>query len=278
MAITDLTGTSWVLAAAGIEAAQSAYGDTQIRIEFTSNNTFYPQIYCFKNSGITYLNYGGTEVYNTNDGFLNAAYTLIENISRGTDVTSAAAIAWFETAGTLQPVPLLTTDQELVSIADAIRARGGYPASNTLEYPAGFVDGIENIPDTQPETLATITASHNSSTFTTIGLDPNKAFIYSFVPDFFSYQDGVFTCKKAGTYSVKVYARGAYASQGTTIYCYWRFYKNSTIVESYTSGHTYNNAGATTAFGVTLAENDTFYGQVRNSTGSTTVTLAYIIY
>ncbi len=278
MAITDLTGTSWLLTAAGIEAAQSAYGDIQIRIEYTSNNIFYPQLRCYENSGETYVLYGGTEIYSTTDGFLDAAYALIENIRSGADVSSSAAIAWFETAGTLQPVPLLTTDQELTSIADAIRARGGYPASNTLEYPAGFIDGIENIPYNQPEVFGTITASHNSSTFTTIGSDNSKAHIVVNDRNFFEYNQGVFTCKKAGTYGIWVYARGAYASQGTAIYCYWRFYKNNTIVASYTSGNTYNNAGNTTAFVVTLTEGDTFYGQVRNSTGVTSVTLSYIIY
>lgn len=278
MSITNLTGTSWVLNTAGIEAAQTAYGDVMYSIHFASNNNLYVSLTCYKNAGVTRLNYGGTTVYNTNDGFIDNAYVLIENITGGTDVQNAATISWFETAGTLLPVPLLTTEQELTSIADAIRARGGYPASDLLEYPDDFITGITNIPDTQPETLGCITCSGSGTTYVTIGSDQNKPFIYSYVPDFFSYNAGVFTCKKAGNYTVKVYARGSYNSSGTAINCYWRFYKNNTIVESYTSGTDYRNPGAITTFGVTLAENDTFYGQVRNSSGTTTVTLAYIIY
>lgn len=278
MAITTLIGTSWLLSAAGIEAAQTAYGDTIIRIEFTSNNSNQNRLYCYKQLNVTYLDYSGLEVYNTNDGFSDNAYALIENISFGTDATSAAAIAWFEAAGTLQPVPLLTTDQELTSIADAIRARGGYPSSNLLEYPAGFVDGIANIPDFVPEILASITCSFTSSTFVVAGSDPNKPCIYGYVPEYFTYNAGIFTCVKPGTYSVKVYARGSYNNGGTAINCYWRFYKNSEIVESYTSGNTYRNVGATTAFSVTLAAGDTFKGECRNSTGTTTVTLSFIIY
>lgn len=278
MAITTLIGTSWLLSSAGIEAAQTAYGDSQIRIAFTSNNTFYPLLNCYENFGETYLLFGGTEVYNTTDGFSYAAYTLIENISGGTDVQNATAISWLETAGTLLPGPLLTTDQELTSIADAIRARGGYPSSNLLEYPAGFVTGIENIPDFVPEILASITCSFTSSTFVVAGSDPNKPCIYGYVPEYFTYNAGIFTCVKPGTYSVKVYARGSYNNSGTAINCYWRFYKNSEIVASYTSGNIYRNVGATTAFSVTLAAGDTFKGECRNSTGTTTVTLSFIIY
>lgn len=282
MAISDLTGTSWKFPATGVGLSG---GDITGTIWFESNGNEYAQIYCSEGLSGPVLVYRGpvrTTAYDAATGWADEAYRIID-ITGGSGATSAAVIAWLEAEAEQIPGPELrktytTTGAELASVADAIRARGGYPASDLLEYPAGFVYGIENIPDTQPETLATITCSSNTSSFVTIGSDQNKAFIYSYVPDFFDYNAGVFTCKKAGKYGVQVYARGAYASQGTTIYCYWRFYKNSEIVASYTSGKVYNNAGARTAFSVTLEENDTFYGQVRNSTGVTSVTLAYIIY
>ena len=39
----------------------------------------------------------------------------------------------------------VTTNQELTSIADAIRTKGG--TSETLNYPSGFVSAIDNIYD-----------------------------------------------------------------------------------------------------------------------------------
>lgn len=42
------------------------------------------------------------------------------------------------------PVPYITTDTELTSIANAIRTKGGTSAS--LTYPDGFVSAIEAIP------------------------------------------------------------------------------------------------------------------------------------
>lgn len=282
MAISDLTGTSWQFPATGVGLSG---GDILASISFESNGNEFIRLDCSEGlSGpvLVYRLSASVTVYDAATGWADEAYRIID-ITGGSGATSAAVIAWLEAEAEQIPGPELrktytTTGAELASVADAIRARGGYPASNLLEYPAGFVTGIENIPDTQPETLACVVCSGSGTTFVTIGSDQNKPFIYSYVPDFFSYNAGVFTCKKAGTYSVRVYARGAYNSSGTAINCYWRFYKNSEIVESYTSGTVYRNPGAITAFGVTLAENDTFYGQVRNSSGTTTVTLAYIIY
>lgn len=58
------------------------------------------------------------------------------------------------------PIPYLTNDQELTSIADAIRTRGG--TSATLEYPTDFVSAIEAIPsggDVNVETSKSYTVS-----------------------------------------------------------------------------------------------------------------------
>ena len=282
MAISDLTGTSWQFPATGVGLSG---GDILASISFESNGNEFIRLDCSEGlSGpvLVYRLSSSVTVYDAATGWADEAYRVID-ITGGSGATSAAVIAWLEAEAEQIPGPELrktytTTGAELASVADAIRARGGYPASNLLEYPAGFVTGIENIPYNQPEVFGTITASHNSSTFTTIGSDNSKAHIVVNDRNFFEYNQGVFTCKKAGTYGIRVYARGAYASQGTTIYCYWRFYKNNTIVSSYTSGHNYNNAGDYTSFGVTLDVGDTFYGQVRNSQGTTSVTLAYIIY
>lgn len=57
----------------------------------------------------------------------------------------------------------LTTDTDLVSIANAIRTKGGTQAS--LEYPDGFVDAIENIPSGGgSEKTVSITLAYGQST------------------------------------------------------------------------------------------------------------------
>ena len=282
MAISDLTGTSWQFPATG---AGLIGGDILANISFESNGNEFIRLECSEGlSGpvLVYRLSSSVTVYDAATGWADEAYRIID-ITGGSGATSAAVIAWLEAEAEQIPGPELrktytTTGAELASVADAIRARGGYPASNLLEYPAGFVTGIENIPDFVPEILASITCSFTSSTFVAAGSDPNKPCIYGYVPEYFTYNAGIFTCVKPGTYSVKVYARGAYNTSGTAINCYWRFYKNSEIVESYTSGTTYRNTGATTAFSVTLAAGDTFKGECRNSTGTTTVTLSFIIY
>lgn len=48
-------------------------------------------------------------------------------------------------------IPYITTDVELVAVADAIRTKGG--TSETLEFPDGFVDAISAIETGGSETL-----------------------------------------------------------------------------------------------------------------------------
>ena len=55
------------------------------------------------------------------------------------------------------PIPYITTDTELTSIANAIRTKGGTSAQ--LVYPAGFVSAIEAIPTGGDETLYVFTDS-----------------------------------------------------------------------------------------------------------------------
>lgn len=176
--------------------------------------------------------------------------------------------------GELLMADYLTTDTELTSIANAIRTKG--MTSAPLAYPDEFIGAIYDLPSLAACAIA-ICGSGSGSTWTTVGSSSTAACIAQTDYSFFDDLDGVFTCRKAGTYIIDYYVRGAYNSSGTAINAYFRIYQNSTIVDSVESGTIYRNAGGTGTVLVTLAEGDTLYAQQRSSSGTTTTTFAMIV-
>lgn len=81
---------------------------------------------------------------------------------------SGLGVTNFYSVASAIPVPYLTTDQELASVADAIRAKGA--TSALLVYPNGFVSAINAIPTGGGANLETgsqtITATESSQSIT----------------------------------------------------------------------------------------------------------------
>lgn len=284
MAISDLTGTSWLFPATGVGLSG---GDILASISFESNGNEFIRLDCSEGlSGpvLVYRDVAATTVYDAATGWIADGYRIID-ITGGSDATSAAMIAWLEAEAQQTDPPALrktylTTGAELASVADAIRARGstrGQPWESPIEYPDGYVDAIAAIPHDRPEIAGCILGSGSGTTMVTLGADPAKAFVYSYDPNWFDYNAGVFTAKQAGTYWLDIYARGSYNSSGTQLSCFWQVLQNDTAVISATSGTTYRNAGATTGGSVTLAVGDELCIQQRVQTGTTSTTVGMVI-
>ena len=96
-------------------------------------------------------------------------------------------------------------------------------------------------------------------------------------PNLFTYDDGIFTCVKPGSYTVSFYGRGAYNSSGTARYLYYRMYKNGSIVKSVTSGTSIGTGGYTTTYTATFAKDDTFYITGAVNSGNLAMSIGYII-
>ena len=279
MAILDLTGTSWLFPATGVGLSG---GDIVASISFESNGNEFIRLDCSEGlSGpvLVYRDVAATTVYDAATGWIADRYRIID-ITGGSGATSAAMIAWLEAEAEQIPGPelrttYLTTGEELASVADAIRARGGW--SNPIEYPDEYVDAIAAIPHDRPEIAGCILGSGSGTTMVTLGADPAKAFVYAYDPNWFDYNAGVFTAKQAGTYWLDIYARGSYNGSGTQLSCFWQVLQNGTAVISATSGTTYRNAGATTAVSVTLAVGDELCIQQRVQTGTTSTTVGMVI-
>ena len=282
MAISDLTGTSWLLPATGVGLSG---GDVYANVWFESNGNEYLAFECAEGLSGPILVYGRTiTVYDASTGWIADGYRIID-ITGGTGATSADLIAWLEAEAEQTDPPqlrktYLTTGAELTAVADAIRARGstrGQPWEAPIEYPDGYVDAIAAIPHDRPEIAGCILGSGSGTTMVTLGADQAKAFVYAYDPNWFDYNSGVFTAKQAGTYWLDIYARGSYNSSGTQLSCYWQVLQNGTAVISATSGTTYRNAGATTGGSVTLAVGDTLCIQQRVQTGTTSTTVGMVI-
>ena len=136
MAITDLTGTKWVL---NEYPPYSGLLDTTFTLNFNSNSNSYNSLYIDQDGAneenyyIT-LRYGSTRVYfegvydlNTVDDttyWIDSAYRLIE-ITGGTDATNATLIAWLQANATQVEVTDLTgTTWYLNQTIPAGRANG----------------------------------------------------------------------------------------------------------------------------------------------------------
>lgn len=149
MAITNLTGTTWLINRLPATPSVTIYG----YIDFTSNSNQFDAITLYnKRDGDGNIAYRmGTDypftAYDSLAGWAASAYRTI-TITGGTDVTNASLISWLEANATQVQTTMIytTTGTELSSIADAIRSATGQ--SGDIEYPDGFISGISNIKST----------------------------------------------------------------------------------------------------------------------------------
>lgn len=87
---------------------------------------------------------------------------------------------------------------------------------------------------------------------------------------YFSFADGIFTCVKAGTYTIKYFARGAQGTSGAdgpSVNNSYKVYKNSTSIAS---GNAAGTGGARGSVEISLAVNDTVYMTCVNASTSNT--------
>lgn len=137
MAITDLTGTTWVINA----YPTISYDLIGYDVNFTTNNTSY-WAFIQDEGNIRYI--GNTTAYAYGDGigWTNEAYRTVV-FTGGDDITNISLITWLQANAIIQTNDYFTCTDELKSIADAIRTKGGTSAS--LIYPDGFVTAINNL-------------------------------------------------------------------------------------------------------------------------------------
>lgn len=127
MAITDLTGTSWVLNL----LLDTYLGNISSKnINFISNGNNYNTI-TYEGVGSSHtLSYGNTTVWyenvNVNDTWSDPKYRIIY-ITDGADVTNATLIAWLQNNATLVPVVDLT---DTTWIINSLTAESGYGEFN----------------------------------------------------------------------------------------------------------------------------------------------------
>ena len=118
------------------------------QISFTSNGQKYTSIGADYDAGsFVILRYDNDEVagYDTAVGdlvyeFNNEAY---RKLTFDTPPTGAL-LTWLQSNATRQVVEYLTTETDLIKVANAIRAKSGTTAK--LSFPDGFVQAINSIP------------------------------------------------------------------------------------------------------------------------------------
>lgn len=146
MAVADLTGTTWVINEN--PDVDSSHGDYYITFldgmeeEWDIFSYGWGPMIEYINSYLEHSEF----VYQESEGWAEVGYRTI-SITAGDDVTNAALIAWLEANAVQQGVirnDYFTCTDELKSVADAIRTKGGTSAS--LTYPNGFVTAINNLP------------------------------------------------------------------------------------------------------------------------------------
>ena len=146
----NLIGTTWTFnsdanMASGVRGTNAPL--TKIN-SFTSNGTTYSMISYEIGKSDDYVLYGTTRVcygYNASWNWYDDSFKTItiNSIASGSE---SALETWLESNATqvIAIVDYVTTNQELESVADAIRSKGG--TSSPLVYPTGFVSAINAIP------------------------------------------------------------------------------------------------------------------------------------
>lgn len=240
MAITDLTGTYWII------DKLPKYGNGQVpylgskSITFTNDNdTYYGLLQTQEAYYEVVLNYK-TSPSSSNyvkvfdgrqyDGWDDTVYQDIY-ITGGTDVTNSDLISFLETYATEgTQIDYLTTDRELNSVANAIRTKGGTFAG--LVYPNGFITAINNLPTGATLQSKTVNPSTTSQTVSPdSGYDGLSSVTVNAMPSGsattpattitsnptigINSNTGIITASNSGTQSVTPTVSAGYISSGT---------------------------------------------------------------
>ena len=124
--------------------ASGEFATTQIA--FTSNGQKFTSIGAVYDGSVFSLQYGNNEIAIFTPGassgyeFDNQAY---RKLTFDTPPTGAL-LTWLQANATRQVVEYLTTDTDLIKVANAIRVKSGTTAK--LSFPDGFVQAINSIP------------------------------------------------------------------------------------------------------------------------------------
>lgn len=116
------------------------------QISFTSNGQKFTSIGTDYADVVIILHYDNNEIADFYPGasagfeFYNEAYRKLTFDTHPTGVL----LSWLESNATRQVVEYLTTDTDLIKVANAIRAKSGTTAK--LSFPDGFVQAINSIP------------------------------------------------------------------------------------------------------------------------------------
>lgn len=124
--------------------ATGVFATTQIA--FTSNGQKFTSIGANDSSGVAMvLYYDNTEVagYDLSGGVYEFAIEAYRKLTFDTPPTGAL-LTWLQANATRQVVEYLTTETDLIKVANAIRAKSGTTAK--LSFPDGFVQAINSIP------------------------------------------------------------------------------------------------------------------------------------
>lgn len=142
MAITNLTGTTWVF-----KDTLTKYTGSTVSLRFNSFSISFNTL-LFSGSSIWRMEYHNdsttTSVYVSNSGWVNDGWKTI-TITGGSSATNSSLITWFEANATQsqKEIAYTTTVEELTSIANAIRNKTG--SQSNIKYPDGFITEISNL-------------------------------------------------------------------------------------------------------------------------------------
>ena len=171
MAVTDLTGTTWVINTRPYGTSISL-GSINASINFTSNNTNYSRIFIPIEDdlvdGTEVLLYDNQQAYR-NRAWYNEAYKTI-SITGGTDATNTNLINWLEANATQQTTPRKSVDLttlpgwsslssgshsiKIVAKADGYRDSEPSAAVSVTKEPQGYTDCITFTGESSDFTLA----------------------------------------------------------------------------------------------------------------------------
>lgn len=149
MAVTDLTGTTWVINTRPYGTSISL-GSINASINFTSNNTNYSRIFIPIEDdlvdGTEALLYDNQQAYR-NSAWYNEAYKTI-SITGGTDATNTNLINWLEANATQQATSKVSVD---------LTTLPGWASLSSDTYNITIVAKAENYRDSEPSAAVSVT-------------------------------------------------------------------------------------------------------------------------
>ena len=135
---------------------------------------------------------------------------------------------------------------------------------------------------TLPAVIAAMTGTTTGTTYVTTGTGNGSTDweIHSYISDYVTYSNGIFTftAAGAGTYNIYIAGRGINNTSGNARYCHYQMFHNTTIISQLTSS-TWGSTGGTLSgpVTVTVSAGDTIYAQTKCNTGTVNVMLSYIL-